>query len=116
MKVAPENVMTAAAEPAGGAAMEVDDVSKETLLSLQGLDPDFNKDGKIEAYERVIYDSLHAADVDKDGSISRREFYEAMLKAAVDVEASRRDKGSIPISALNPDTEYGALFSPAHPR
>jgi len=74
------------------------------VLSLKDMDPDFNSDGIVSPIEKEVYDRMLAADVNKDGYLTRGEVYEVMaaLKGEVnDVQQS----GSIPIKSLNPDAD-----------
>ena len=61
--------------------------------------------GVISDNERIVFESLKAADVDGDGKVTRKEFYTAMLRAFKEVELAKSHAGGIPISALNPDTD-----------
>lgn len=82
-----------------------------TRVRVASLSPDFNNDGVVEPDEQILFDALVAADTDGDGSVSRREFYAAMLKAAVDVEEAKKIAGVIPIKQLVPTKDSPAWYT-----
>ena len=62
-----------------------------------------NGDGKIDAWEKEVYDRLMKADSDNDGHISRVELFKVM--ASLSREVTEAKVGGISITALNPDTD-----------
>jgi hypothetical protein len=74
------------------------------VLSLKDMDPDFNSDGIVSPIEKEVYDRMLAANMDKDGYLTRGEVYEVMAALKSEVNEVQQS-GSIPIKALNPDAD-----------
>ena len=72
-------------------------------ISINGLDPDLNGDGKVEDWERDVFNELKVADQDGDGFITRSELFTFIRKAKLRITEAA--KGDIVISQLNPDTD-----------
>ena len=49
------------------------DDSKEGVLSLENMNPDFNGDGIVSPTEQNVYNRMIAADADKDGFLNKAE-------------------------------------------
>ena len=58
---------------------------------------------QIEPWEKDVYDRIVRADEDKSGNISVKELFGVIKRAADEVREAQ--KGGIPISSLNPDTD-----------
>lgn len=73
------------------------------VLSLKDMDPDFNADGKVDAWEKDLYDRIKAADGNNDGYLTKSEVYNLLSMGAKETFEARA--GGIAISSLNPDTD-----------
>jgi len=67
----------------------VPEKSKDRVVDLNVLNPDSDGDGKIKPSEQAVFDTLLAADANKDGFLSIDEFYSAMAQFSA-VQRSRQ--------------------------
>ena len=67
---------------------ELDEYKKG--IPIKRLDPDLDGDGKVEPWEKDVYDRLKAADVDDSGSVSAKELFLVIKKAAETDKQKRR--------------------------
>jgi hypothetical protein len=67
----------------------VPEKSRDRVVDLNVLNPDSDGDGKIKPSEQAVFDTLVAADVNKDGFLSIDEFYTAMSQFSA-VQRSRQ--------------------------
>lgn len=72
-------------------------------IPISSLNPDTDGDGDVADWEQECYDKIVAADADGGGSISVKELF-GVIKSASD-EVKEAQKGGIPITSLNPDTD-----------
>jgi hypothetical protein len=81
------------------------------FLSISNLSPDLNNDGKVEPWERDVFDRLKRADLDGDGKITRHELFTVIKSASAEIE-EMATKGGITISSLDPDTDGDGKVEP----
>ena len=60
---------------------------EKTILSLELLNPDFDKDGNVTQFEKASYARLQAGDVDHNGNLSVKEMYTIFEKMAGEPDA-----------------------------
>ena len=72
-------------------------------IPIASLNPDADGDGKVENWEREVYDRIIKADTDNTGTISERNFFDFIRSMSDELKDAA--KGSIAISTLNPDTD-----------
>jgi len=72
-------------------------------IPIAALNPDTDGDGKVEPWEKEVYDRIVAADTDNNVTISVRDLFEFIKKMSDEVKEA--SKGGIPITSLNPDTD-----------
>jgi Ca2+-binding EF-hand superfamily protein len=70
------------------------------ILSLETLQPDLDRDGKVDSWEQEVYDKLIAADADGDGVLTREELFGVMKTLN-----GMAKRGGISITTLDPDTD-----------
>jgi len=72
-------------------------------IPIASLNPDTDGDGQVEVWETECYEKIKAADADGSGNISVKELFEVIKRSSDEVKEAQ--KGGIPISTLNPDTD-----------
>jgi len=72
-------------------------------IPIASLNPDTDGDGQVEPWETECYEKIKAADADGSGNISVKELFEVIKRASDEVKEAQ--KGGIPISTLDPDTD-----------
>ena len=80
------------------------------ILSIAALDPDLNKDGRVEPWEKEVYQRLLDADMDGSGTVSVKELFGVMRQTGDELREAR--KGAIPIAHLDPDADGDGKVEP----
>lgn len=80
------------------------------VFSISSLDPDLNKDGRVEPWEKEVYQRLLDADMDGSGTVSVKELFGVMRQTGEELREAR--KGAIPIANLDPDADGDGKVEP----